>query len=207
MTLELQSRWLLYCMQSTDFEEPLADQYNQSVNRLYDEIRDFLGLHFSLSERKGPFWDAVRNDAKKSDTLQANLDLWKYSLPSPADPRNKTVYNHWSVLCILMGKNFYKNPALAGSELVPLRLWQRYLAENRAWKDPILGRLARHNRLIDHMHSQAVAGESVRKKDLSDDSLFSDMEMLSTPAPIMAAPPRAPRAVPGGARAAAIRRQ
>jgi tryptophan halogenase len=189
MTLELQSRWLLYCMPSTDFEEPLAEQYNQSVNRLYDEIRDFLGMHFSLSERKGPFWDAVRNDAKKSDALQYHLDLWKYALPAPSDPRSKTVYNHWSVLSVLMGKNFYKNSSLAGSELVPLPMWARYGVETRAWKEPILGRLAQHNRLINHMHDQAVPGESVRKKDTGDETLFSDIEMLSTPAPIMAPPP------------------
>jgi len=189
MTLELQSRWLLYCLPSTDFEEPLAEQYNQSVNRLYDEIRDFLGLHFSLSERKGPFWDAVRNDAKKSDALQYHLDLWKYALPAPSDPRSKQVYNHWSVLCVLMGKNFYKNATLADSEMVPMHMWQRYGVENRAWKQPILGRLAQHNRLINHMHDQAVPGESLRKKDTGDESLFSDSEMLSTPAPIMAPPP------------------
>jgi hypothetical protein len=39
------------------------------------------------------------------------------------------------------------------------------------------------------MHDQAVPGESVRKKDTGDENLFSDIEMLSTPAPIMAPPP------------------
>ena len=191
MTLELQSRWLLSNMPSTDFEEPLAEQYNQSVNKLYDEIRDFLSLHFSLSERQGPFWDAVRNEAKKSDTLQANLELWKYAVPTPADPRSKTVYNHWSLLCILMGKNFYKNSQLADSELVPLRMWQRYIMENRTWKQPILARLAKHNELIEHMHNQAVHGASVERRDDLDENLFSDDEMLSAPQPIMAPAVRA----------------
>jgi hypothetical protein len=131
----------------------------------------------------------VRNDAKKSDALQYHLDLWKYALPAPSDPRSKQVYNHWSVLCVLMGKNFYKNATLADSEMVPMHMWQRYGVENRAWKQPILGRLAQHNRLINHMHDQAVPGESLRKKDTGDESLFSDSEMLSTPAPIMAPPP------------------
>ncbi len=196
MTLELQSRWLLSNLPTTDFEEPLADQYNGSVNRLYDEIRDFLGLHFSLSERQGPFWDAVRNDAKKSDTLKASLELWKHAVPSPADPRNRTVYNHWSVLCILMGKNFYKQSQLADPELVPLRMWQRYILENRTWKQPILGRLANHNQLIEHMHAQAVPGASVQRQDDDEIKLFSDDEMLSAPQPIMAPPIRATRRRP-----------
>jgi len=38
------------------------------------------------------------------------------------------------------------------------------------------------------MHGQAVAGESVKRMDESEETLFSDTEMLSTPQPIMAPP-------------------
>jgi len=189
MTLELQSRWLLAYMPTTDFEEPLANQYNICVTRLYDEVRDFLGLHYSLSERKGPFWDAVRNEARKSDSLQEHLELWKFSLPNPADPRTPNVYHHWSVLAILMGKNFYRHSQLSGgAEQIPLSLWQRYCAENEAWKRPILARLADHNRLVDHMHAQASPGESVRPKQDAE-KLFSDVDIRSAAQPIMS-PPR-----------------
>ena len=107
-------------------------------------------------------------------------------MTSHADPRNRTVYNHWSVLCILMGKNFYKQSQLADPELVPLRMWQRYLLENRTWKQPILARLAKHNQLIDHMHAQAIPGASAQRPDDDEGKLFSDDEMLSAPQPIMA---------------------
>lgn len=193
MTVELQSRWLLSFMPTTDFEEPLADQYNQAVARLYDEIRDFLGLHFSLSERKGAYWDAVRNDAKKSDTLQHHLDLWKYSLPSPADARNRTVYSHWSVLCILMGKNFYRDCKLSSAEFVPLNIWHRYGAELRAWKQSIIPRLAPHKQLVDHVYAQAVPGASMRRRDFAHEKVLSNVETFAAPQPIMA-PPQQTRA-------------
>jgi tryptophan halogenase len=188
MTLELQSRWLLAYFPSTDFEEPLANQYNTSVNRLYDEVRDFLGVHFCLSDRKGAFWDAVRNEAKKSDSLQTHLELWKYSLPNPADPRTNNVFNHWNFLSVLMGKNFYRHSQLtAGAEQIPLPLWKRYCAENEAWKRPIIARLASHNQLIEHMHAQASPGESVRRKE-EPELVYSDAAIRSTPQQLMVAP-------------------
>jgi len=185
MTLELQARWILSNFPTTDFEEPLANQYNRLVANLYDEIRDFLGLHFSLNERKEPFWQAVKHEAKKSDALQANLELWRHALPSPSDFRSKAVYNHWSVLCVLMGKNFYRNSQLAGSEVVPRSLWNEYCREIEAWKRPILGRLANHNTLVDHMRAQAVGGESVIYKPY-EGPLLGESDLLSAPQPIMA---------------------
>ena len=186
MSLELQSRWLVSCLPSTDFEQPLADQYNMSTARLYDEIRDFLSLHFSLSERPGPFWDAVRNEAKKSDNLLELLELWKYSVPTPLDSRTQRVYNPWSVICILMGKNFYRDCKLAGSEVVSLKLWQRYWRECCASKDRVLPRLANHKALVEHMRKQAVAGASVKQKPIEEKKVIEEGSFLVQPAPILA---------------------
>lgn len=188
MTLELQSRLLLHYMPTTDFEEPLANQYNNYVKTLYEEVRDFLNMHFSLSERKGPYWDAVRNDTKKSDSFHSHLELWKYVLPSQSDPRTSLYVNNWSIISILMGKNFYKDSQLSGgAHQIPLHLWLRYSNENLAFKKALLARLVGHNQLIEHMHAQATAGESMRRKDNPDEKLFSDSEMISAPQPIMSA--------------------
>jgi hypothetical protein len=110
MSAELQARWLLNNLTSTDFEQPLIDHFNDACGRLYDEIRDFLGLHFGLNERDEPYWKAAR-EAKKSDSLTSHLELWNYSLPSPLDSRQRAVFDHWSIVCILMGKNFYRDPS------------------------------------------------------------------------------------------------
>lgn len=198
MTLELQSRMLLHYMPTTDFEQPLADHYNDYVARLYEEVRDFLGLHYSLTERKGPYWDTVRNEAKKSDSLKSHLELWKYALPSPADPRTSLYVDAWSIIAVLMGKNFYRDCKLsAGAYEVPLPLWQRYCAENEASKQSVLKRLASHNRLVEHMHAQGALALGVPRKQEPEEAPFSDRPLLSQPQPIMARP--APRAQTTGA--------
>jgi tryptophan halogenase len=184
MSIELALQWLLGYMPSTDFEEPLADQFNMCVNRLYDEVRDFIGLHYILSQRKGPYWDAYRNEAKISDTLRGNLELWKYALPSPTDPGTRRIYNHWSLNSVLMGKNYYENSKLAGGgDRVPLQVWQQFCNHNNAAKQSMLARLASHNDLLEHMYAQAATGRSaIRKTD--DPGLFSDV-LLSTARPVM----------------------
>ena len=161
MSVELQARWLLYYLPTTDFEEPLRDQFNNASERLYDEIRDFLCIHFSQSTRDDtPYWRAVQHEAKKSDMLKYHLKLWKTTLPGPIDPRKNTVFSHWSVSCLLMGKNFYRGVSLNDSEMVSDQAWLRYCRDMWTRKQAVMGRIAPHRRLIDHVRSQAVRGES-----------------------------------------------
>jgi tryptophan halogenase len=190
MSIELQARWLVSSLPSTDFEEPLAEQYNTATAKLYDEIRDFLGMHFDLNDRQDtPFWKATAHEAKRSDALKHHLELWQYNLPSPLDPRNKTVFSHWSVLCILMGKNFYKNCKLVGEEIVSRTLWQQYWTELSSRKQRILGRLANHRTLVEAIVARAVSGESVKRDAAEGEQLIADGQLLVAAQPIMAQRP------------------
>jgi tryptophan halogenase len=162
MSVELQARWLLYYFPTTDFEEPLRDHYNNSCERLYEEIRDFLCIHFSQSNRDDtPYWKAVRHEAKKSEMLEYQLRLWKKALPGPMDLRRNTVFSHWSISCLLMGKDFYRDAEFNNSELVSQNAWMRYCQNIWTQKQQMMSRIANHRRLIDHVRSKAVHGESV----------------------------------------------
>ena len=190
MSIELQARWLVSSLPSTDFEEPLAEQYNNATAKLYDEIRDFLGMHFDLNDRQDtPFWKATAHEAKRSDALKHHLELWQYNLPSPLDPRNKTVFSHWSVVCILMGKNFYKNCKLVGEEIVSRTLWQQYWTELSSRKQRILGRLANHRTLVEAIVARAVPGESAKRDAVEGEQLIADGQLLAAAQPIMAQRP------------------
>ena len=190
MSIELQARWLVSSLPSLDFEEELAEQYNNATAKLYDEIRDFLGMHFDLNDRQDtPFWKATAFEAKRSDALKHHLNLWQYSLPSPLDPRNRTVFSHWSVVCILMGKNFYKNCKLVGEEVVNRPLWQQYWGELAKRKKTVLARLAGHRELVEHVVSKAVPGESMKRDAAEGEQLIADGQLLVTPQPIMAQRP------------------
>jgi hypothetical protein len=186
MSVELQARWLLNVFPSTDFEEPLVEQFNRATGQLYDEIRDFLGLHFGLNERPELYWKAARHDAKQSDSLVSHLKLWKHSLPSPLDSRNRTVFSHWSIMCILMGKNFYRDCKLAGEETVTREIWHRYYGEIENARRQLLTRLADHHQLINLMNRQAVMGASATGKGLAKEKLVGDGTLLVSPELVMA---------------------
>lgn len=55
---------------------PLRDHYNNRMSAIYDEVRDFVQLHYGLSQRTDtPFWIAAR-EAKLSSSLKRRLELY-----------------------------------------------------------------------------------------------------------------------------------
>lgn len=54
----------------------LQQAYNSRMSALYDEIRDFIMLHYVLTRREEPFWRDARNVALP-DTLQETLALYE----------------------------------------------------------------------------------------------------------------------------------
>lgn len=164
MSIELASRWLLQNFPTNDFEPPLLRQFNRNMERFYDEVRDFLGLHFSLSGRDDtPYWRAVRNDAKISDGLRENLAVWRHVLPSIADARTDTIFSHWSVQSVLFGKGFYDDSALTQVDVVPPDVWRIFWAETRARNRATISALPDHFALIEAIRGRAVIGDSATR--------------------------------------------
>lgn len=61
--------------QGTDWS-PLRDHYNNRMAAIYDEVRDFVQFHYTLSQRTDTaFWVAARN-AKLSSSLKRRLELY-----------------------------------------------------------------------------------------------------------------------------------
>ncbi len=190
MSVELQLRWLLYDLPTTDFEQPLLDHFNGATRRLYEEIRDFLGMHFKLSNRGDtPYWKAMQNEVKISDSLKEHFETWSCSLPNPVDPRFRSIYNQWSITCILMGKNFYNDKTLGGSEVLTPPMWQKYCYEMKKRKDIVLNRIASHQELVNTMMDHAKTGETVGRKAQNIAPLIGDMSHLDVVTqPIMSPP-------------------
>jgi len=56
--------------------QPLQDHYNSRMASIYDEVRDFVQMHYWLSQRSDtPFWIAAR-EANLSSALKRRLDLY-----------------------------------------------------------------------------------------------------------------------------------
>lgn len=83
------------------------DQYNSLVNNLYDELRDFIVLHYSASMRRDtPFWRDATDAARVPPSLAELLALWDEKLPHATDlNRRMSLFGAHNYFFILAGLN------------------------------------------------------------------------------------------------------
>lgn len=62
-----------------------AAKMNRTFLRHWQQIIEFLKLHYVLSERDTPYWRAHRETASIPQTLQEQLQLWQQQVPQPLD--------------------------------------------------------------------------------------------------------------------------
>lgn len=162
--IETACRRLLQFFPSADFEPELAHKFNAAMAAQYEEIRDFLGLHFSLSNRDDtPYWRAARHEAKRSDRLNEHLALWRRSLPDAYDQRASNIFSYWSICTLLFGKGFYTAPLDAGADVLPRAVWDRFLREWGAIKKASVEMLPDHGELLRHIVAGATPGSSAAR--------------------------------------------
>jgi hypothetical protein len=63
----------------------LADRFNRLFLERWDRIVEFLKLHYVLSERDEPYWQAHRDPQRFPDRLARLLALWADQPPSTYD--------------------------------------------------------------------------------------------------------------------------
>lgn len=115
--VETSVKWLMNYFPDSDWEPALRERYNQRTADLYDEIVDYIALHYRLAHRDdSPYWLAQRNEMQVSDRLAENLRIWRHTLPVRADLVSANYFDENTYAAALFGKGFYR-----GGELQPLR--------------------------------------------------------------------------------------
>ena len=101
--------------------EPLADTYNRRMISLYEEIRDFIKVHYFLTKRRDTaFWRDNADPAFAPDSLLQLLDRWSLRPPQQFDftTRLNLFYEH-SWLYILLGMGWKPQSLDAFRAFVP----------------------------------------------------------------------------------------
>jgi hypothetical protein len=154
-------RRLLRTWPNRDFEPAPIAKYNAGIATLYEEVRDFLGLHFTLGNRRDtPYWRSLAHDLRRSDALRHCLDLWRHALPDAFDPRPATAFNAGSVACVLLAKDFYRTPPGTGTDLLPRAQWDRYARQVIAMQHLLVAQLPDHGEALATMVASAVLGRT-----------------------------------------------
>lgn len=89
----------------SDFDPRLVDRYNGLIDEMYTDVRDFIVLHYCLTNRTDTaFWRNVR-EAPIPDSLAARLDRYRDGLFG-TDGLGAKLFESRSFACILSGMDF-----------------------------------------------------------------------------------------------------
>jgi tryptophan halogenase len=151
---------LLHCFPDRSLNADLAGVYNDTMTRYYDQIRDFIALHFSVTTRRDtPYWRACAEDLELSDNLGHLLDVWRKA--------NGKIYltnvgglgeyfGPLSYYCILIGMGYLpaEGPALYG--VADSANLERDWATEAAKAKQVLELLPDHDQYLAALHAQTA---------------------------------------------------
>lgn len=79
------------------------DEYNRGMRELYEDVRDFVILHYKATQRNDtPFWRYVR-DMEVPDSLQRKMELWR--LHGRVFRENAELFSTPSWIAVMLGQN------------------------------------------------------------------------------------------------------
>ena len=159
--IDMGIRWLLAYFPDSDYPEPMRRRYNQLVDKLYDEVRDFIIVHYKLGNRTdSQYWIDARTELEVPDRLSENLELWRYNLPSHYDLDFTSLFDTATYNAILMGKQIYKTGYAKGNLssglVLDQKLWTGIQKDLQAHNAKRVARSADHHTLLSQMRGEPL---------------------------------------------------
>ncbi len=101
---------LLELWPTGDHAPVLRDRFNSLMGRSYEWIRDFIVMHYCLSQRDDtPYWQAVRQPEAIPDSLQNQLEMFRHNWPFGDSANEGAVFHlpNISHACVLAGFHYF----------------------------------------------------------------------------------------------------
>jgi hypothetical protein len=152
---------LQHCFPDRSFNPELARIYNDRMTRYYDQIRDFIALHFCVTNRRDtPYWRACAEDLELSDSLEELMTVWRDGNGRVYLTRVGDLGEYFGPLsyyCILIGMGYLpaEGPPLYG--VADLTNLERDWATEGARARKFLASLPDHDRYLVHLHQSKPA--------------------------------------------------
>lgn len=138
--------------------DSLRDYYNRRMSFIYDEVRDFVQMHYRLSRRTDTaFWIAAR-EAEISSDLKRRLNL--YDETGILDHLQAEAFPETSYFHLLTGNMRLPRRAPALSASADPHTVHSILASIKAQNEQALLDLPRHEELLGRIHRTGLARAS-----------------------------------------------
>jgi tryptophan halogenase len=131
----------------------LQTNFNQAMARAYEEIRDFIIIHYIAAKRDEPFWVDARN-VPIPDSLAAFLAL--YDATGLINQRDLDLFPESSYHYILSGSGRVPARPLTRVDVINLGAVSEALAQRRAQIDKSVAGAQKHDGMLAEMHRQAI---------------------------------------------------
>ncbi len=162
--VDMAVRMLLTHFPDRSYPEVLRNRYNLQSQKLYDEVLDFICLHYRMNNRTDtPYWIDARTQMQISDRLEENLELWKYALPQPYDLDSKVLFGESTYHAVLLGKKVYEmgygSPNFGAGLPLNEDKWWTWLQNRRALFADMVARAPDHRHLLRDIRGELSSRE------------------------------------------------
>jgi tryptophan halogenase len=133
-----------------------ARRYNRHMASYYDEIRDFITLHYCLTDRTDTdYWRLCRDHPAIPDSLAEKLELWSHRLPTENDldyTSELPAFSAVSYNYILAGMNQLPSAPLPAEAMQDLGLARAVFEDRAKGIAATVAEAPYHKDLLDQIH-------------------------------------------------------
>jgi len=192
--IDMSVRWLAVNFPTKDFEPALVDRYNNLLDGLYNEVLDFICIHYRLGNRTdSQYWIDTREELKIPDRLAENLEVWKHRLPQIFDLSTVTLFDVHTYNAVLLGKRVYETGWGSKDFEVGVNLdeptYRAYLAQADKDINNIVAKMPDHMTLLKELRGEMAKPSHVILSPLTQ---YGAMGVLGMPPSAAPAPKSAP---------------
>ena len=93
--------------------DSVRNQYNFYINRMFEDFKDFLNIHYMGGREDSEFWKHIKFSNSKTPFVEHILDLVKYRIPSHNDFNAYYGSAGWGIWSYILAgtNNFYEDVA------------------------------------------------------------------------------------------------
>ncbi len=137
--------------------EAPARRFNELMNARFDNIVNFLKLHYCVSRREEPFWRDNADPASIPERLAEFLEQWRYRPPGRFDFMLDTeTFAFFNYQYILYGMGYRTDLGAARADFPQVEEAERLFAKIRRFGDRALADLPTHRALIEQINASGV---------------------------------------------------
>lgn len=156
--IQVAVRRFLDLMPDRDCAPPLVDRYNETTGRMFEDIRDFIAMHYAASNLDTPFWTAARSQGAVPERVRERLALWRHKLPSALDiDIQNPLFSEWSYVHVLFGKHFFDDIEFPLEAALADEDFDDFLAMMDKKRQTLMAQAPDHRTLLDQIHARDVS--------------------------------------------------